>query len=299
MVTTVAPLTDLVRQVSGDDARVHGLIPEGVNAHTFQPTPGDVRFLASADLIVLNGLFLEEAIERLVRASARPGVRVLKLAEATLGEAEWIFDFSFPRAQGRPNPHLWLDVVYAQRYVTLVREQLAALDPAHAEAYERRAAAYLAQLAQLHDCITAAVATIPPAQRVLLTYHDAWPYFARRYGLRVLGAIQPANFFEPSPREVARLIAQIRQAQVPAIFGAAVFPSKVLAQIAAETGVRYVSTLRDDTLPGAPGEPQHSYLGMMLANATAMVEALGGEAAGLAACRARLLPGERHEPAAR
>jgi ABC-type Zn uptake system ZnuABC Zn-binding protein ZnuA len=263
---------------------VHGLVPEGMNAHTFQPAPGDVQYLAQADLVILNGLHLEIPLEKLIRSSAKPGVTVLKLGEYTVSQAEWVFDASFPKAQGLPNPHLWLNVDYAMHYVTLIRDHVIALDGDHAAVYQQNAARYLAQLAHLDRCITAAMRTLEPHQRKLLTYHDSWPYFARRYGLIIVGVVQPANFSEPSPREVARLIDQLRREKVPAVFGSEVFPSKVLHKIAAEAGVRYVTTLRDDVLPGAPGETDHSYIGMMRHNVTTMLEALGGTPATFATC---------------
>jgi manganese/iron transport system substrate-binding protein len=282
--TTVAPLTDMVQQVGGELLHVHGLVPEGVNSHTFQPTPGDVQYLAQADLVVLNGLHLEIPIEKLIQSSSKPGVTVVKLGEHTVSQAEWVFDASFPKAQGHPNPHLWLNVDYAMHYITVIRDHVSALDRDNAAVYHQNAARYLTQLAHLDGCIMAAMRTLQPHQRKLLTYHDSWPYFARRYGLTILGAIQPANFSEPSPREVARLIDQLRREKVPAVFGSEVFPSKVLLKIASEAGVRYVTTLRDDVLPGAPGEPDHSYLGMMRHNVTAILEALGGTPATFATC---------------
>lgn len=284
VVTTVAPLTDMVKQVGGDTLYVYGLVPEGVNSHTFQPAPGDVQYLAQADLVVLNGLHLEVPIEKLVRSNGKAGVTVVKLGEQTISEAEWVFDFSFPKAQGHPNPHLWLNVDYAMHYVTLIRDHVSALDRDHATVYHRNAAGYLTQLARLDYCITAAMRTLAPHQRKLLTYHDAWPYFAQRYGMTIVGAVQPANFAEPSPREMTRLIDQLRREKVPAVFGSEVFPSKVLRKIASEAGVRYVTTLRDDVLPGAPGEADHSYMGMMRHNVTTMLEALGGTPATFAAC---------------
>ena len=268
----------------GDTLHVHGLVPEGVNSHTFQPAPGDVQYLAQADLVVLNGLHLEIPIEKLVRSSGKPGVTVLKLGEHTVSQAEWVFDASFPKAQGHPNPHLWLNVDYAMHYVTLIRDQVSALDRDNTAVYHQNAARYLTQLAHLDRCITTAMRTLEPHQRKLLTYHDSWPYFARRYGLTIIGAVQPANFSEPSPREVARLIDQLRREKIPAVFGSEVFPSKVLHKIASEAGVRYVTTLRDDVLPGAPGEPDHSYMGMMRHNVTTMLEALGGTPATFATC---------------
>jgi ABC-type Zn uptake system ZnuABC Zn-binding protein ZnuA len=255
-----------------------------VNSHTFQPAPGDVQHLARADLVVLNGLDLEIPIEKLVRSSGKAGVTVVKLGEQTISQAEWVFDASFPKAQGHPNPHLWLNVAYAMQYVSLIRDHVSTLDRDNAAVYQQNAASYLTQLAHLDHCIAAAMRTVEPQQRKLLTYHDSWPYFARRYGLTIVGAVQPAHFSEPSPREVARLIDQLRRAKVPAVFGSEVFPSKVLHKIASEAGVRYVTTLRDDVLPGSPGEPDHSYTGMMRHNVTTMLEALGGTPATFATC---------------
>jgi ABC-type Zn uptake system ZnuABC Zn-binding protein ZnuA len=266
----------MVKRVAGDMLHVQGLVPEGVNSHTFQPAPGDVQHLAGADLVVLNGLDLEIPIEKLLRSSGKPGVTVVKLGDQTISRAEWVFDTSFPKSHGHPNPHLWLNVAYAMHYVGLIRDHVSALDRDHAAVYQQNAAAYLIQLAQLDHCIAAAMRTLEPQQRKLLTYHDSWPYFARRYGLTIVGVLQPANFSEPSPREVARLIDQLRREKVPAIFGSEVFPSKVLHKMASEAGVRYVTSLRDDVLPGPPGETDHSYTGMMRYNVTTMLEALGG-----------------------
>src|SRR5438445_9919147 len=119
---------------------------------------------------------------------------------------------------------------------------------------------------------------MPENNRRLLTYHDSWPYFARRYGFQVIGAVQPSDFSDPSPREVARVIDQVRKEKVPAIFGSEVFPSKVLEQIARETKATYVDKLSDDEPPGDPNSPQHSYLGMLIEDMNNMIPALGGSA---------------------
>ncbi|HXF36487.1 MAG TPA: metal ABC transporter substrate-binding protein, partial [Actinomycetota bacterium] len=128
--------------------------------------------------------------------------------------------------------------------------------------------------------------------RKLLTYHDSFPYFAREYGWEIIGAIQPSDFSEPTPQEVARLIDQIRRAGVPAIFGSEVFPSPVLEQIARETGARYVDDLRDDDLPGEPGEPDHSYLGLMVFDYRTFMGALGGDASAFDRLDVRNVAGE-------
>ena len=119
--------------------------------------------------------------------------------------------------------------------------------------------------------------SVPPQNRVLLTYHDSFPYFAREYGWRVIGAIQPSDFSDPTPQEVADLIDQIRAEHVPAIFGSEVFPSPVLQQIADEAGAQYIDDLRDDDLPGDNGDADHSYFGLMVFDFKTFMGALGGD----------------------
>jgi ABC-type Zn uptake system ZnuABC Zn-binding protein ZnuA len=131
--------------------------------------------------------------------------------------------------------------------------------------------------------MTDATASVPAANRKLLTYHDAYAYFSAHYGWKVIGAIQVSNFEDPTPKEVASLITQIKAEKVPAIFGSEVFPSPVLAQIGKETGVKYVDKLRDDDLPGAPGDADHSFLGLMKFDFVTMVSSLGGDGSKLAA----------------
>ncbi|MGH7782719.1 MAG: metal ABC transporter substrate-binding protein, partial [Candidatus Binatia bacterium] len=228
------------------------------------------------DLIIINGLDLETPTLKLAQANLKKGASIYSLGDKTVSEADYIYDFSFPKEQGHPNPHLWLNPEYAIRYATLVRDDLIRLDPPNKTAYEQNAARFHQKLEALDQAIKVASKTIPPNNRRLLTYHDSWPYFARRYDFQVIGAVQPSDFADPSPKEVVRLIEQIRKEKVPAVFGSEVFPSPVLEQIAREGKSRYIDKLRDDELPGRPGEPQHSYIGMMVENMTIMFEALGG-----------------------
>lgn len=276
IVTTVAPITSIVENIAGDKADVAGIIPEGINSHTFEPIPSDSKLLNSADLIIFNGLDLETPTQKLAQANLKQGAVIFSLGDKTIKEADYIYDFSFPKEQGHPNPHLWLNPEYAMRYASLVRDELVRLDPKNKDQYEQNAAQFIKKVEVLDQAITAAVQTIPLENRRLLTYHDSWPYFARRYGFQVIGAVQPSDFTDPSPREVMRLIDQIRKEKVPAVFGSEVFPSPVLEQIAKEAKSRYIDKLRDDELPGKPGDPQHSYIGMMVDDMTIMFEALGG-----------------------
>ena len=281
VVTTVAPITSIVENVVGDKVEVTGIIPEGVNSHTFEPIPSDSKLLASADLIIVNGLDLETPTLNLAQANLKPGASIYSLGEKTVREADYVYDFSFPKEQGHPNPHLWLNPQYAMRFATLVRDELARVDPKNRTAYQENTSKFLKNLETLDQAIKDASGTIPPSNKRLLTYHDSWPYFARRYGFQVIGAVQPSDFADPSPKEVVRLIDQIRKEKVPAVFGSEVFPSPVLEQIAREGKSRYIDKLRDDELPGKPGDPRHSYIGMMVENMTVMFEALGGSAQAL------------------
>jgi len=283
VVTTVSPLTSIVSVVAGDLAEVRGLVPEGVNSHTFEPPPSAARTLARADVVFVNGLKLEDPTRDLAAGNLKDGAEVVQLGEATIGPEQYLYDFSFPREEGKPNPHLWTNPPYAKEYARVARDVLARRDAAHAPAYTANYERFAAKVDELDAAMKAASATV--ARRELLTYHDAYAYFAQQYGWRVIGAVQVSSFEEPTPREVAGLIQQVRQVGVPAIFGSEVFPSKVLAQIGAEAGVRYVDTLRDDDLPGRPGDPEHSWLGLMKFDFVTMVENLGGDASALKAIR--------------
>jgi ABC-type Zn uptake system ZnuABC Zn-binding protein ZnuA len=281
VVTTVAPITSIAENIAGDKVRLTGIIPEGINSHTFEPVPSDVKILAEADLLIVNGLELEEPTLKLAKANLKPDAALLRLGDKTISQKEYIYDFSFPESHGHPNPHLWLDPQHVITYAGLIRDELIRLDPDNKAAYEQNASAYLKRLESLDQAIRQAVETVPKNNRRLLTYHDSWPYFARRYGFQVIGAVQPSDFSDPSPREVKRLIDQLRKEKVPAVFGSEVFPSPVLEQIARETKTSYIDKLRDDELPGKPGEVQHSYIGMMIENLAIMFEALGGSAEAL------------------
>ena len=275
VVTTVSPITSIVSNVAGDKVKVVGIVPEGTNSHTFEPPPSAAKVLSQADLVFINGLKLEDPTADLAKANAKDGSRIVELGTQSIPESQWIYDFSFPKNEGKPNPHLWTDPLFAIKYAAEARDALSTLDPADKATFAANYAAFEKKATALSDALKADQATIP-GQKVLLTYHDAYAYFARDYGWTVLGAVQPKDFEDPTPKEVAALIGQIRAEKVPTIFGSEVFPSKILEQIGRETGARYEDTLRDDDLPGKPGEPGHSWLGLMRYDYTTMVSGLGG-----------------------
>ena len=280
--TTVAPITSIIANIAGGTSTsITGIVPEGTNSHTFEPKPSDAASLESADVIFINGLVLEEPTKDLAIANLKESANICELGTETLPESEYIYDFSFPKEGGKPNPHLWTNPPMAKQYAQVARDLLVRRDPVNAATYEKNFVAFAVKIDALDQAIEIATATIPEDQRKLLTYHDAYAYFAKNYGYTVVGAIQPSSFDEPTPKEIAALILQVKKLGVKAIFGSEVFPSPVLEQIGLESDVRYVDVLRDDDLIGKPGDKEHSWLGLMRFNFVTIVEALGGDASAL------------------
>jgi ABC-type Zn uptake system ZnuABC Zn-binding protein ZnuA len=279
--STVSPITSLAENIGGDRIELTGIVPEGTNSHTFEPAPSVAAVLAEADLFIANGLFLEEPTIEMAQANRKAAAVHLILGPRTVTEEEWVFDFSFPEEDGHPNPHLWTAPHLALKYAEFIRDELAALDPANADYYRGNFDKLSTKINDLDQRIYKAVETIPPENRKLLTYHDSFPYFGPRYGFEIIGAIQPSDFTEPSAREVAFLIDQVKENNVPAVFGSEVFPSPVLEQIAREGGAEFVDQLRDDDLPGEPGDPNHTYMGLILEDIRIITTALGGDPAAL------------------
>ena len=277
VVATVSPITNIVYNITGDHVDLSGLVPAGTDSHTFELAPSDVVILSKADIIFINGLHLEESTLRMAEANLKEGGEIVLLGELVIDPENYVYDFSFPKEAGSPNPHLWTDPIFALKYAEIVRAKLTARDPDNGAVYQANYDEFAARIEALDAAIQATTASIPQDNRKLLTYHDSFAYFAPRYGYTVLGAIQPSDFSEPSSQEVAALIEQLRDGGVTAIFGSAIFPSRVVDQIGREADVKYISTLSDDDLPGNPGEPEHSYISMMVENLKTMATALGGD----------------------
>ena len=281
--TTVAPIT--------------GIVPEGTNSHAFEPKPSVAELLSRADVVYVNGLKLEEPTVSLAEGNLKDGAEIVELGTRAIPESRYVYDFSFPRSGGKPNPHLWTDPRYAVAFARIIRDDLSARDPGNGDYYAANYRKFAAMVDELDAAMRKSFATIPQSKRKLLTYHDAYAYFGQDYGWKIIGAIQVSSFDDPTPKEVAGLIEQVREERVPAIFGSEVFPSPVLEQIGEEAGVKYVDVLRDDDLPGAPGEPRHSWAGLMHFDYVTMTEAMGGDARALKAFEPRdVAPDEAEYP---
>ena len=264
VVATTTVFADLVRQVGGDRVAVSSLVPKGGDVHTFDPKPSDIERVAGVELVVMNGLGLDDWLTKYV-ANSGTTANVLKLGEGLDGVAY------LKGEDGATNPHVWMDVANARQYVARIRDGLSKVDPADVTAFADNARQYDKQLATLDASIRADLAAIPVDQRKIIAYHDAFPYFAAAYGLQVVGTVVPSPGQDPSAGNMANLVKVIRDQHVRAIFTEAQFSPKLVQQIGDETGAKVEGNLYDDTL-GDP--PVDSYVGMMRWDADRVVAAL-------------------------
>jgi manganese/iron transport system substrate-binding protein len=287
VVTTTTVLADLVANVGGSDVAVSSLVPPGGDPHTFDPSPGDVARISEARLVFVNGLGLDEWTIELAEDADVPSDRVIELAEDLPGveyiegeahddahedEPAGSDDASHDQHTGEAvNPHLWLDVSYAAAYVARIAEHLSAADPAHAPGYRDRAAAYRDRLFALDAWAREQLGALSPESRRIVSFHDALPYFARAYGLEVVGVVVEAPGQDPSAGEIADLVDAIRSSGVRAIVSEAQFSPDLAETVAAETGAQVVADLYTDSL-GEP--PVDTFEGLIRYDVEALVGAL-------------------------
>jgi ABC-type Zn uptake system ZnuABC Zn-binding protein ZnuA len=263
VVTTTTVFADIVAAVGGSRTNVHSIIPPGVGPEDYEPKPDDARSLADAQLIVSNGVGLDDFLNRLLASGS--GGTTPKLV---LGEGLPTID-----VDGEPNPHFWLDpTIVKTGYLPKIVAALSAAAPADRTTFEANAAAYGAQLDALDAELQAQVATIPPANRKLVTFHDAFPYFARHFEFDLVGVVVANVGQEPNAAELAALVEKVKATGAKAVFSEAQFNPKLAQTLADEAGVtRVVTTLYNDALGPAPAD---TYPGMMRWNVQQIVEAL-------------------------
>ena len=263
VVTTTTVFADIVAAVGGTRANVRPIVPPGVGPEDYEPKPDDARSLADAQLIVSNGVGLDDFLNRLI-ASGSGGTT----PRLVLGNGLPTIDID-----REPNPHFWLDpTIVKNGYLPKIVEALTALAPANRPTFEANAAAYGNALDALDAELLAQVATIPAANRKLVTFHDAFPYFARHFGFQLVGVVVANVGQEPNASELAALVEKVKAAGVKAVFSEAQFNPKLSQTLADEAGIRnVVTTLYNDALGPAPAD---SYPGMMRWNVSQIVEAL-------------------------
>ena len=263
VVTTTTVFADIVRNIGGDRVTVDSIIPAGAGPEDYEPKPDDARKLNGADLIVSNGAGLDGFLDKLISASGENKAARLVLADG----------IPTITVDGKVNPHFWLDPsLVTDHYLPAIAAALSKLDPSDQATFESNRAAYAAKVKAMDDANKARFDTIPAANRKLVTFHDAFPYFAAHYGFELVGVILANVGQEPTAAELADLVKTVKAAGVKAVFSESQFSPKLAQTLASEAGVtRVVTTLYNDTL-GPP--PADTYIGMMEWNAQEIVKAL-------------------------
>ena len=280
VLATTSVFADIAKLALGDTVTIDTIVPAGVDVHTFEPSPADAEKLADADLILMNGLGLDEWVLTLLEGAGKTEADVLELGEDLVGfeyiegaeeeheagtEEESETD---EHGHGGTDPHIWLDPAGAQLYMERIAKRVS---DDRADLADRIALAFgegVDQLTALKNDIAAKYAAIPAEKRKIVTFHDAFGYYARAYGITIVGVAVEAPGQDPSAQEIAALIEAIRAAGVTSIFSEVQFPSKVLDQIAAETGAVVLEDLYSDALGEAPAD---TYVGAMQKNAEAIL----------------------------
>jgi ABC-type Zn uptake system ZnuABC Zn-binding protein ZnuA len=261
--TTTTVFADIVKEVGGDHVTVDSIVPAGVGPEDYEPKPDDARRLSVADLIVSNGVGLDDFLERIIEASGKENVDRLVLGDG----------IPTVTVDGEENPHFWLDpTLVARYYLPAIRDRLSKLRPEDAADFASASDAYGARLRELDAANIAKIATIPTDRRKLVTFHDAFPYFAAHYGFELIGVILENPGQEPSAADLAALVDKVKAANVPAVFSEAQFDPKLAQTLADEAGItKVVTTLYNDAL-GPP--PADTYIGLMTWDVDEIVNAL-------------------------
>ena len=259
VVASILPLADFARQVGGDRAQVETLVPAGASPHTYDPTPAQLRSVAHAHVLVLNGVGLEFWADKVISSAGNPDLAVVMVSEGMKiieGDAD----------EPGGNPHTWLDPVHAMLQVEKIRDAFVEADPAGAGVYRSNAEKYLEALRALDKDIRAEVAGF--ASRQFIAFHAAWAYFAREYGLQEAAVIERSPGREASPFEIAEIITKAREIKARAIFAEPQFSARAAETIADECGAK-VLFLNPLGIP-----PDYRYLDLMRYNMSQISAAL-------------------------
>ncbi len=254
VVVTLPVFTSMVQAIGGDRVTVTSIVPPGVEAHTYQPTPSNVRDVADARMVFVNGAGLEEWLRPLIESAG--------------GERVPVYELSLGLTPVDGNPHFWLDPTHAVHYAQRIAQGLSEHDLNGADHYRANLEKYTGEIQAFDDWAKGQIAEIPAERRKLVTFHDAYPYFASHFGLQLVGFVEKSPGREPSPQELTDLVNQIKAQQVPAIFAEPQFNPKLAETLASEAGIK-TATLYSDTPPEGQG-----YLEMMRSNVQNVVEGL-------------------------
>jgi len=263
VLTSTTLLEDITRNIASNRFEVDSLLPFGTDPHAYQPSPQDMGKIEKSKLLITNGLGYEQFLKPLLDNAGAGKIVIEASAGISLRED----------AQG-VDPHMWLDPNLVILYVENIRKALTDYDPAGAAVYQSNADAYTAQLNELDAWIKTQVEQIPADKKLLVTNHEAFGYFAKRYGFEVVGSVIPSfsSNAAPSAQQMAALIDEIKRLNAPAIFLDTADNNTLAQQIADETGVTVIADLHLESL--TDGAPAATYIDMMKYNVSRIVEAL-------------------------
>jgi zinc/manganese transport system substrate-binding protein len=273
VVATFSILGDFARHVGGDRVNVTTLVGPNGDTHVYTPSPADARTIANAQVVIVNGLGLEGWLPRLISSASRKDKARTVVATRGIKPLTVTDDHRGHDHDSDADPHAWQSVVNAKIYVANIRDGLIAADPAGTDTYKANANAYLAQLDALDREVRAAIATIPPERRKVISSHSAFGYFADAYGVSFIAPQGVSTDTEPSARDVASIITQIKRQKIPAIFLENISDPRLMRRIAAETGAKVGETLYSDSLTEENGAAP-TYIAMVRHNIKALTSAL-------------------------
>jgi zinc/manganese transport system substrate-binding protein len=265
-VASISIIGDLVKNVGGDRVEVATLVGPNGDAHVFSPTPTDARTLGTAKIVFVNGMGLEGWMTRLVAVSGAKLAPIEVTAGVKPRQAE-------EGGHHAIDPHAWQSLANARIYVANIRDGLKQVDPAGAAVYDANAKAYLDKLDALEREVRETIDKIPPDGRRIITTHDAFGYFGQAYGVQFIAPVGVSSDAEPSARDIAKIITQVKRQKIPAVFMENISDPRMMQQIARETGAKIGGTLYSDALSDAKG-PAATYLDMMRNNVRELAKAL-------------------------
>jgi ABC-type Zn uptake system ZnuABC Zn-binding protein ZnuA len=270
VVVSIYPLVDMVRQVGGDRVQVDFMVPPGASPHTFEPKPSDMVKVYNARLFVIVGAGLEFWAEKAIRSAGKKDLKVLTLSDGLPLVYGTDSHDDHHRFQGRSaDPHVWLDPQLAKEMVNSIARVLMELDPSHGRYFRENAERFKREIDSLDAFIAGKVKTF--RRKEYVTFHSAWNYFSRRYGLRVVGVIEESPGKEPSPKHIARLINEVKRTGARVVFAEPQFSPKIAEVIAHEAGAK-VLLLDPNGGPGLPG--RDTYIGLMRYNLSVLEGAM-------------------------
>lgn len=264
IVTGSTVVASLVDDITRGNAAITSLVPNSFDAHTYELKPSEAMAIETADAIFLADESLNVGVSETAQNRKDDSTRLIDLNAETLDERDFLYIDSY-RKYGK-NPHTWTNLRYTWNWIPIILEEVTRLDPSNANLYKANAKDLQEEINNLHGEIIESMRNVPKPDRKILVYHDAWEYFGKEYGVSVVGSLQAIDYSDPSPKQLAEIVEQIRESEVDVFYGSEVFPSDVLDKLSAETGAEYISDLSDDALPDPVGTRPYLYVELMRSN---------------------------------